>query len=95
MHKQKVLIPIDSFVSEMFFICSRAVYALLQWPTVISNATASMCMYVAMYMYVCIHSHMMIKYSAYLFITKLHVIVVTWAQGICLICMPEGRRPEG
>ena len=24
-----------------------------------------------------------------------YVIVVTWARGICLICMPEGRRAEG
>ena len=27
--------------------------------------------------------------------SKQHVIVVTWARGICLICMPEARRPEG
>ena len=25
----------------------------------------------------------------------MYVIVVTWARGICLICMPEARRPEG
>ena len=24
-----------------------------------------------------------------------YVIVVTWVRGICLICMPEGRRAEG
>ena len=23
-----------------------------------------------------------------------HVIVVTWARGICLICMPEARGPQ-
>jgi len=29
--------------------------------------------------------------------TEVYVIVITWARGICLICMPkpEGHRPEG
>ena len=38
------------------------------------------------------------KYGTYIHTYKytyVHVMVVTWAQGICLICMPKTHRPKG
>ena len=34
------------------------------------------------------------KIAVYASILSTHVIVVTWAQVICLICMPKARGPQ-
>ena len=39
----------------------------------------------------------LLAYSGYQRVNNknIHVIVIPWTRVVCLICTPEGRRPEG